>query len=65
MLDVRDWIFLEVKTNFWEVKTIVFRGGFSCSVVDIQKFSVNLQWIRIKRFFVLQVILLIVEFKIL
>lgn len=55
--------FLEVKTNFWEVKTIVFRAGFSCSVVDIQKISVNLQWIRIKRFFVSQVILLIVEFK--
>ena len=57
--------FLEVKTNFWEVKTIVFRVGFSCSVVDIQKINVNLQWIRIKRFFVSQVILLIVEFKIL
>lgn len=57
--------FLEVKTNFWEVKTIVFMVGFSCSVVDIQKISVNLQWIRIKRFFVSQVILLIVEFKIL
>lgn len=35
--------FLEVKTNFWEVKTIDFRGGLSCSVVDIQKISVNLQ----------------------
>lgn len=57
--------FLEVKTNFWEVKTIVFRVGFLRSVVDIQKISVNLQRIWIKRFFVLQVILLIVEFKIL
>lgn len=35
--------FLEVKTNFWEVKTIVFWGGFSRSVVDIQKISVYLQ----------------------
>lgn len=35
--------FLEVKTSFWEVRMIVFRGGFSCSVVDIQKISVNLQ----------------------
>ena len=56
---------MEVKTNFREVKTIVFRAGFSCSVVDIQKISVNLQWIRIKRFFVSQVILLIMKFKIL
>lgn len=57
--------FLEVKTNFWEVKTIVFRGGLSCSVVDIQKISVNLQWIWIKRIFNSRVISLIVEFKIL